>query len=115
MEDNNERRNPTNKFTDFEMLMVRDRVIDLYYRGGYTIDEIASKLNMFKNNIRHIIDDEETARKIPAILKKVEPRKPNMYMVYDKDRDHVYYDITEYVLDTPGIFADPAEGRIKAK
>ena len=113
--DKKEKRSPVNTFSSLELLMVRDRVIDLYYRGGYTVDEIAAKLNMFKNNVRHIIDDEEEAKKIPAVLKKVEPRKPNMYMVYDKERNRVWYDITEYVLDTPGKFGDPSQGRVKAR
>ena len=36
-------------------------------------------------------------------------------MVYDKERDHVWYDITEYVLDTPGKFGDPSVGRVKVR
>ena len=97
--------------TDLDLLLIKDRVLELWYGGGYTIEEIASTVGTFKNNVRHIIGDEEEARKIPAILPKVVERKPNMYTVIDHSTKKLYYDITEYLLDTPGIYGDPSKGR----
>ena len=94
-----------------DLLLIRDRVLELWYTGGYTVEDIAKTVGTFINNVRRIIDDEENARKIPAVLKKAEQRPPKMYTVVDHDSGKLYYDITEYVLDTPGIYGDPTIGR----